>query len=121
MESYELSKYENWMCVEDPFSQIWSHMSSEESVIEDTDEDFQSSAEIENESPQPKKGRKRLVRHKLTWRSREFQEVLDSLDRKIARRRFTRGKGMCLEVEIGGNSARSKPHCLPEWAAELFD
>jgi len=25
MESYELSKYENWMCVEDPFSQIWSY------------------------------------------------------------------------------------------------
>jgi len=25
MESYELSKYENWMCVEDPFSQIRSH------------------------------------------------------------------------------------------------
>ena len=24
MEIYELSKYENWMCVEDPFSQIQS-------------------------------------------------------------------------------------------------
>jgi len=26
MESYELSKYENWMCVEDPFSQIRSQI-----------------------------------------------------------------------------------------------
>ena len=24
--SYELSKFINWMCVEDPFSQIWSHI-----------------------------------------------------------------------------------------------
>jgi len=28
MESYELSNYENWMCVEDPFLQIQSHMTT---------------------------------------------------------------------------------------------
>ena len=68
-----------------------------------------------------KKGRKRLIRHNLTWRSREFQDILESLDRKIARRRTARGKAMCLEVEIGGDSTRQKPDGLPEWAAELFD
>jgi len=62
-------------------------MSSEESIVQDTDEDPQSSDESESETPQSKKGLKRLIRHPLTWRSREFQDILESLDRKIARRR----------------------------------
>ena len=100
---------------------IAEYMSSEESTIQDTDEDPQSSGDSECEIPQPKKGRKRLIRHNLTWRSREFQDILESLDRKIARRRTARGKAMCLEVEMGGDSARQKPDGLPDWAAELFD
>ena len=100
---------------------IADYMSSEESIVQDTDEDPQSSGESESETPQSKKGRKRLIRHTLTWRSREFQDILESLDRKIARRRTARGKAMCLDVEVGGNSTRPKPDCLPEWAAELFD
>ena len=62
-------------------------MSSEESIVQDTDEDPQSSDERESETSQSKKGCKQLNRHPLTWRSREFQDILESLDRKIARRR----------------------------------
>ena len=40
----------------------------------------------ESEMPRPKKGHKCLIRHNLTWRSREFQDILESLDREIARR-----------------------------------
>ena len=47
--------------------------------------------------------------------------MMDSLDRKLQRKRTPRGKAMCLEVEIGGNSSRPKPDHFPEWATELFD
>ena len=47
--------------------------------------------------------------------------MMDSLDRKLQWKRTPRGKAMCLEVEIGGNSSRPKPDHFPEWATELFD
>ena len=59
--------------------------------------------------------------HNLIRHSREFQDILKSLHRKIARRRTARGKAVCLEVEMDGDSTRQKPDGLPEWAAELFD
>ena len=64
--------------------------------------------------PQPKKVHKWLIRYDLTWCSREFQDILESLDRKIPRRKTPQGKAMCLKVEIGDNSTRQKLIDLPE-------
>ena len=49
-----------------------------------------------------------------------MQCVVDSLDRKIDRRRDARAKKMCLEVVMGADSTRPKPDGIPEWAIELF-
>lgn len=49
-----------------------------------------------------------------------MKRVIESLDRKLERRRSERAKGMCLEVIMGEDSSRSKPEDLPEWATELF-
>jgi len=57
---------------------------------------------------------------KLTWRSRELQLTLESLDRKLARRRTNKAKSMCLEVTYGTDSTRPAPENSPEWATELF-
>ena len=55
----------------------------------------------------------------LPWRSEEFETVLRSLDRKRDRRRDSRSKAMCLEVQMGENSLREKPEGLPDWANNL--
>ena len=73
---------------------------------------------IRRRSPPTKK--KRLIKHKMSWRSREMQAAIDSLDRKIDRRRSRRSKAMCLNVEVSGESTRPKPDGLPELACELF-
>lgn len=105
------------------------YMSSEESLVEDStdsddnadDRDHSSDSDKEH----PKTGKKRLLKHKLPWRSREFERVIESLDRKLDRRRSTKSKAMCLNVEIGEPSSREKPEDLPEWASnmhhELFE
>lgn len=101
-------------------------MSSEDSATdeEETNEAIESASDTsDDETPrktltQPKK---KLIRHKITWRNRECQEMMDSLDRKLQRKRTSRGQAMCLKVEIGGNSTRPKPDSFPEWATELFD
>ena len=63
---------------------------------------------------------KKLIKHKLPWRSQEMQHVIASLDRKLERRRSDQAKGMCLEVVMGEDSCRTRPENLPEWAGELF-
>jgi len=50
-----------------------------------------------------------------------MQALMESLDRKIDRRRSGRSKAMCLEVQVSGESTRPKPDGLPEWACELFN
>lgn len=96
-------------------------MSSEESAAENTSVEQASSSESDSEQPSAAaRGKKKLIRHKLPWRSQEMQRVMESLDRKIERRRSDRSKGMCLEVVIGEDSCRAKPENLPEWATELF-
>ena len=92
-------------------------MSSDESVIDNTDND-DSGSDLDERTPPTKK--KRLIKHKMSWRSREMQATIDSLDRKIERRRSGRSKSMCLDVETSGESTRPKPDGLPEWACELF-
>ena len=95
-------------------------MSSEESVTEEvqTDRDHSSGSDVEE--VHPSRQRKTLIKHKLPWRSQEMQKVIESLDRKLDRRRDDRAKGMCLQTSIGGNSTREKLDHLPEWATELF-
>ena len=94
-------------------------MSSEESAVSEPDNERESSnSEAEDEVRHS--GRKRLIKHKLTWRSTEFQKIIESLDRKIDRRRSGRSKRMCLEVEQGGDSSREPPEGIAEWAVELF-
>ena len=63
---------------------------------------------------------KRLIRHKLPWRSVEFERVIASLDQKLDRRRSARSKAMCLGVQDGRDSTRTKPDNLPDWASYLF-
>ena len=89
-------------------------MSSDESIVEDLNSSEGSGSDTDERTPPTKK--KRLVKHKFPWRSREMQAVIDSLDRKIDRRRSGRSKAMCLEVVVSGESTRPKPDGLPEWA-----
>ena len=92
-------------------------MSSDESVRQDSDGSVSSGSDRDERHPPVKK---RLIKHRLPWRSREMQAVVESLDRKIKRRRTARSKAMCLEVEVSGESTRPKPDGLPDWAVELF-
>ena len=73
------------------------YMSSEESVMEDTDGHASgSSSESDGDSVCDKqKSHKRLIKHTLPWRSREFQRIIESLDRKMERCRNSRSKAMC--------------------------
>ena len=96
-------------------------MSSEDSATENEEENESGSDESDNETPRRKQGKKKLIRHTLSWRNRECQNAMESLDRKLQRKRTPRGKAMCLRVEMGGNSSRPKPDHFPEWATELFD
>jgi len=95
-------------------------MSSEESAVEtdgsgDADHDSSDSERVSGCIHKKKK----LIQHKLPWRSEEFEKVLQSLDRKVDRRRDARSKAMCLKVEVSGDSLREKPADLPEWASNL--
>ena len=94
-------------------------MSSDESAIEsDAAHSHPDSSDSEKDS-EATGCRKKLIRHKLPWRSEEFETVLRSLDRKLDRRRDPRSKAMCLEVQMGENSLREKPEGLPDWANNL--
>ena len=99
-------------------------MSSEESAFEESDDDHNSSCSSDDNERQHgsnQKKIKRLIKHPLMYRSREFQGIIESLDRKLERRRTSRSKAMCLPIEIGSPSTRKKPSGIPEWACELFD
>ena len=92
-------------------------MSSNESVRQDSDGSVSSDSGDERHPPVKKK---RLIKHKLPWRSREMQAIVESLDRKIERCHTGRSMAMCLEVQVSGESTRPKPDGLPEWAVELL-
>ena len=94
-------------------------MSSEESNAEDlpAEEDPASSDESNQEVLATAKN---LIKHKVPWRSQELQRIVDSLDRKLYRRRGDRAKAMCLDFTIGGDFTRLIPENVPEWARELF-
>ena len=83
-----------------------------------TDQEHSSGSDTEEVCPS--QGKKKLVKHKIPWRSQEMQRVIDSLDRKLDCRRDERSKKMRLETSVGGESVREKPNHLPQWATELF-
>ena len=95
-------------------------MSSEESSNENPSVEQEGSSSGSDTEQQLSRGKKKLIKHKLPWRSQEMQLIMESLDRKLERRRSDRAKGMCLEVVMGDNLSRARPENLPEWASELF-
>ena len=96
-------------------------MSSEESAVQESDNERErESSNSKEEDELQCSSQKRLIKHRLAWRSVEFQKIIESLDRKIDRRQSSRSKRMCLEVEQGGNSSREPPDGIPQWAVELF-
>lgn len=97
-------------------------MSSDESdaEMERPENEVESSDEESSNNNSHQQNRKKLIRHRLTWRSHEVQLTFESLDRKLARRRSDKAKGMCLEVTYGSDSTRPAPDNCPEWAIELF-
>ena len=97
-------------------------MSSDESDTNNTRSQPEASSESEGEGerPDPEQRKKKLIKHRLPWRSQELQLTLESLDRKIARRHSDRAKAMCLEISVGNDSSRPIPDNSPEWAIELF-
>ena len=94
-------------------------MSSEDSEFEDVSVQQGQSSGSELEDIEPIR-KKRLIKHRPPWRSREMQLVIESLDRKMDRRRDARAKNMCLEHVVGPDSKRPKPDGLADWATELF-
>ena len=62
-------------------------MSSEDSATENEEENESGSDESDNETPRRKQGKKKLIRHTLSWRNRECQNAMESLDRKLQRKR----------------------------------
>lgn len=98
-------------------------MSSDESEVDTGSAEHQDSSGSEDESDhqhQQKSVKKKLIRKKLPWRSQELQSIIESLDRKLERRRSDRAKAMCLEIKVEGTSERQAPPNAPEWAIELF-
>lgn len=72
------------------------------------------SSDSDHDNLQPGPQRKKLIRHRLPWRSRELQLTIESLDRKIGRRRTSRAKAMCLDIVPGNDSDRPVPENSPE-------
>ena len=81
---------------------IPDYMSSDESAVESDDN--------ENDVSNKKVFRK----HVLQWRSPEFSNYIESLARKIAWKRTSRGKQMVVPVKEG-QSERPPPEDCPEW------
>ncbi|XP_068730553.1 uncharacterized protein [Montipora capricornis] len=87
-------------------------MSSEESVSEEEEmEGYSSESDAESASQ-----RKHLCVKPLPWRSRELNDLMARLDRKIARRRSQKSAGMVLERKQGPPSARQAPDDVPDFA-----
>ena len=88
--------------------------------MERPENEVESSDEESSNNNSHQQNRKKLIRHRLTWRSREVKLTFESLDRKLARRRSDKAKGMCLEVIYGSDLISPAPDNCPEWAIEIF-
>ena len=99
------------------------YISSDESVLESCDDKSDSDAELFIRQPMmaSQHQKKKLIKKHAAWRGHEFQDYINSLDRKIDRRRSNRAKRMALPVETDQDSAHLAPDGCPEWAKTLFD
>ena len=87
-------------------------MSSDESVSEPSDEEDRSSGS-ESETPQRVKV---FLTKKLTWRSRELNEIIGRLDKRVSKKRSPKGNSMVIERKQGRPSNRKAPEDAPAWA-----
>lgn len=83
--------------------------------------EFMSSEETDSESGSGSEmsGRRKIFTSRpLQWRSPQANTILQSLDRKILRRRSERAKEMCRARRIGEPSSRTSPKDCdpPSWA-----
>ena len=92
-----------------------SFISSDESLVEDSDNS--NSGSNSEEDDEKSSTAKKLICHKLPWWSVEFERFIASLYRKLDRHRSARRKAMCLKVQDGRDSTHPKPDDLPEWAS----
>ena len=82
--------------------------------------DFISSEETGSESGSETETtirRKVFISRPLTWRSFEANNIMESLDRKVTRRRSDRAKEMCRARRTGVPSSRTSPGSGPEGVA----
>ena len=98
---------------------LQDYMSPDESVVV-SDEDDNPLINSDSENLPAFKGKK-LIKHVAVWRSEEFQDYIESLDRKLDCRRSARAKSMILPTDIGEPSKRGSPLECPEWARTIFD
>ena len=87
-------------------------MSSDESMSESDESSAEMQSDDECGVPKPKV----LVVKKLTWRSRELNELMAKLDKKIARKRSQKGQSMLIKRKVGPPSTRMAPMDAPKWA-----
>ncbi|KXJ16818.1 hypothetical protein AC249_AIPGENE22806 [Exaiptasia diaphana] len=89
------------------------YMSSDESVAESEEE--ANSSDSESEMTPVRKTRYFKIR-RLTWRSQELDSIFKKLDKRVKRRRTSKGSSMVLERREGQPSRRQPPHDAPAWA-----
>lgn len=89
------------------------YMSSDESLSDDSSDDIDN-AGSDDSTVVPKT--KVLVVKRLTWRSRELNETIKKLDRRVAKRRSPKGNSMRIERRDGPPSSRQAPEDAPGWA-----
>ena len=87
-------------------------MSPEVSSYE-TDSDEERAMGSDDEGKRP---RKVIRTHPFTWRSEEFTNVLQSLDRKIMRKKSEKARAMVLPRQEGDPIDDNPPEGMPSWA-----
>lgn len=90
------------------------YMSSEESLSESEDENGRDS---DNSDVEQARVRVLCIRP-IPWRSRELNDLMTSLDRKVARRQTQRSARMTMQRRTGPNSSRQAPLNAPAFAIQ---
>lgn len=89
-------------------------MSSEDSLSESEDHNSRDSETSDVEQAAVRV----LCVRPLTWRSRELNDLMASLDRKVARRRSQKSASMTMQRRTGPNSNRQAPLNAPAFALQ---
>ncbi|XP_028405260.1 uncharacterized protein LOC114527767 [Dendronephthya gigantea] len=93
------------------------YMSSEDTASDDQVNADMDSNESGSENEQPVPRAKKFTIKRLQWRSNELDKLMTILDKKIARKRGSRGNGMVFERVRGSvHSQRTAPLDAPKWA-----